>query len=694
MKKLLSLLALIPLFTYAQETKDQLKTRFDVIRNETSTGGNTKVRIANAHQEAADAAQSVYYLSNVLGTNTYTSTLQGLDSYADKWFVLEIPNENSGASTLNINGLGAINIQKFEEGWVNVESGELFAGRVYIFAFDGTRMQVVNGGSGSGGGGGTWGSITGTFSDQTDAYNYINQHLQGKEFLNVPDPAFDGYAIVWNDGSDSWDYQLPGFNGNYTSPDDDGFVWNDTDNSLDYKSEPLSLGGNSLVYKNYSDNYIAGIGVQSVPTTGDDGKVFVYNESLDVWELETPSGGGVPTSRAINTTSPLAGGGDLTADRTLSIANAAADGSTKGAAAFNSSDFDATTGVVSTDYNNGQSSTNSTKGYLPAADFVAFNGGGRLVQLNSQTTNYTLVAADAGKKVLMSSASANTVTLPPNSSVAFAIGTKVIFTQLDVGVTSAAAGVGVVLRNSGPTLSIGDQYASLVATKIDTDEWLIENGTAAGVTAAALTKVDDTNVTATLGGTPSTALLQAVSITLGWTGQLAVGRGGLGLSSVAAGDILWGSATNTYSARNVLNTTPTALFHLKAGTATASTAPLKFTSGTNLTSAEAGAMEYDGSVFYLSPSTTRYRVMIGLTGSTTVDVTSVSAGTTGTTTATVTGAAVGDPVYVGASAITAGIIFTAQVTATNTVTIYLTNPTSGALDPPSATYSVRVIKTP
>lgn len=49
---------------------------------------------------------------------------------------------------------------------------------------------------------------------------------------------------------------------------------------------------------------------------------------------------------------------------------------------------------------------------------------------------------------------------------------------------------------------------------------------------AALTKVDDTNVTLTLGGTPASALLTAASITVGWTGTLAVGRGGTGTNSV------------------------------------------------------------------------------------------------------------------------------------------------------------------
>ena len=46
------------------------------------------------------------------------------------------------------------------------------------------------------------------------------------------------------------------------------------------------------------------------------------------------------------------------------------------------------------------------------------------------------------------------------------------------------------------------------------------------------------------------------------------------------------------------STSATALLHLAAGTATASTAPLKFTSGTNLTAVEAGAVEYDGTKWF------------------------------------------------------------------------------------------------
>ena len=44
------------------------------------------------------------------------------------------------------------------------------------------------------------------------------------------------------------------------------------------------------------------------------------------------------------------------------------------------------------------------------------------------------------------------------------------------------------------------------------------------VTPSALTKIDDTNVTLTLGGTPATSLLESVSLTLGWVGTLADNR--------------------------------------------------------------------------------------------------------------------------------------------------------------------------
>ncbi len=70
-------------------------------------------------------------------------------------------------------------------------------------------------------------------------------------------------------------------------------------------------------------------------------------------------------------------------------------------------------------------------------------------------------------------------------------------------------------------------------------------------TAAALTKTDDTNVTLTLGGTPSTSLLHATSLTLGWTGQLGVARGGTAAASFTAYSVICGGTTSTGALQSV-----------------------------------------------------------------------------------------------------------------------------------------------
>jgi hypothetical protein len=64
-------------------------------------------------------------------------------------------------------------------------------------------------------------------------------------------------------------------------------------------------------------------------------------------------------------------------------------------------------------------------------------------------------------------------------------------------------------------------------------------------------------------------------------------------------------------------TTPTALVHMAAGTATANTAPLQFTAGVNETTARAGVMEYDGTnLFFTRTGTTRENVLVGNDGAT------------------------------------------------------------------------------
>ena len=92
---------------------------------------------------------------------------------------------------------------------------------------------------------------------------------------------------------------------------------------------------------------------------------------------------------------------------------------------------------------------------------------------NIQTGNYTLVTGDAGGAVRMTSTSANTLTVPPNSSQALPIDTTVIVEQYGAGVTTISAGAGVTLRSRGGSLAIGGQYGAVVLHKLTTNEWLV-----------------------------------------------------------------------------------------------------------------------------------------------------------------------------------------------------------------------------
>jgi hypothetical protein len=94
-----------------------------------------------------------------------------------------------------------------------------------------------------------------------------------------------------------------------------------------------------------------------------------------------------------------------------------------------------------------------------------------MIAINAQTASYTAVLTDDGKLVTMSNASANNFTVPPNSSVAFGIGTQINIAQLGAGQTTLVAGAGVTLNSSGTKLKLKDQYAVATVVKTGTDEW-------------------------------------------------------------------------------------------------------------------------------------------------------------------------------------------------------------------------------
>ena len=92
--------------------------------------------------------------------------------------------------------------------------------------------------------------------------------------------------------------------------------------------------------------------------------------------------------------------------------------------------------------------------------------------LNAQTASYTLVLADAGKTITMSVAGANNLTVPPNSSVAFATGTMINVIQIGAGQTTLVAGAGVTVNSKSGNLKITGQYSGVSLYKRDTNTWV------------------------------------------------------------------------------------------------------------------------------------------------------------------------------------------------------------------------------
>jgi hypothetical protein len=99
-------------------------------------------------------------------------------------------------------------------------------------------------------------------------------------------------------------------------------------------------------------------------------------------------------------------------------------------------------------------------------DFASSN-----VVTNAQVASYTLVLADKDKLVEVSNASANTLTVPLNSSVAFPVGTQITILQTGAGMTTITATGGVTI-NATPGLKLRAQWSSVTLIKRATDTWV------------------------------------------------------------------------------------------------------------------------------------------------------------------------------------------------------------------------------
>jgi hypothetical protein len=93
------------------------------------------------------------------------------------------------------------------------------------------------------------------------------------------------------------------------------------------------------------------------------------------------------------------------------------------------------------------------------------------IATNAQAASYTLVLTDQSDLVEISNASANTLTVPLNSSVAFPVGTTITILQTGAGQTTLTPDGGVTI-NGTPGLKLRAQWSSATLIKRAENTWV------------------------------------------------------------------------------------------------------------------------------------------------------------------------------------------------------------------------------
>jgi hypothetical protein len=99
------------------------------------------------------------------------------------------------------------------------------------------------------------------------------------------------------------------------------------------------------------------------------------------------------------------------------------------------------------------------------------------IPINSQSTNYTLVLADAGKSIFHPSTDANsrTFTIPANGSVPYTLGTAISFLNMSANALTIAITTDTMYLSSAGTTGSRTlaQYGSATAIKMTSTTWMI-----------------------------------------------------------------------------------------------------------------------------------------------------------------------------------------------------------------------------
>lgn len=113
----------------------------------------------------------------------------------------------------------------------------------------------------------------------------------------------------------------------------------------------------------------------------------------------------------------------------------------------------------------------------PTINTPTINDARQNITLNAQTgTTYTLVLTDNGRLVTLNNASPITLTVPLNSSVAYATGAIINIQQIGAGQVTIEGASGVTITSTGATATTPKtraQYSAASIIKTGTDSWTV-----------------------------------------------------------------------------------------------------------------------------------------------------------------------------------------------------------------------------
>jgi hypothetical protein len=299
----------------------------------------------------------------------------------------------------------------------------------------GTNIKTVNGTSVLGSGNISissavaWGGVTGTLSNQTDLQT-----------------ALDGKV------------------------DENSAITGATKTKITYDAKGLVTAGadattadiaDSTNRRYVTDAQLVVVGNTSGTNTGDNATNSQYSGLATSKQDALVSGTNIKT---INSTS-LLGSGNVAVEPTITA--------TTSADYYRGDKTFATLNKAAVGLGNVDNTSDANKPVSTATQTALDAKTNKLVVANRQTASYTLVLSDADKLVEMNVGSANNLTVPLNSSVAFSTGTQILLAQYGAGQTTIVATSGVTIRSNGAKLKLNAQYSGATLVKIAENEWYL-----------------------------------------------------------------------------------------------------------------------------------------------------------------------------------------------------------------------------